>query len=207
MIADEVMTGFGRTGTAFGCEQYGTHADILACAKGISGGYLPLGAVIAHDRVLDPIRESGEPFYSGQTYSCIPLAAAVGEAVLHYIEEHTLVERTEIVGAHLKRRFEELLSLPFVGDVRGEGLFLGIEFVEDKDSKRPFDPSLMFAKRVETTALKHGLVTYSCRGTVEGTKGDHMLFSPPLTMNIEQADTLHKRFHAALVETYEQVQK
>ena len=95
MVADEVMTGFGRAGANFACEYYGDYADIIACAKGISGGYFPLGAVIAHDRVLNPIQESGQPFFSGQTYSCIPLAAAVGNKVLEIIKEDNLVENWE----------------------------------------------------------------------------------------------------------------
>ena len=190
MISDEVMTGFGRTGRRFGTEHFGTHADILACAKGISGGYLPLGAVIAHDRVLEPIRDSGEPFWSGQTYSCIPLAAAVGHAVLDYIETHRLVERAQTVGEHLRAGMETLRELPWVGDVRGRGLFLGIEFVADQATKAPFEPSRMFGKRVQAEALERGVVTYAGRGTVELTRGDHMLFAPPLVLTETEADTL-----------------
>lgn len=190
MIADEVMTGMGRTGTAFGCEHFGTHADILACAKGITGGYLPMGAIIAHDRVLEPIVASGEPFWSGQTYSCIPLAAAVGDAVLTYIQEHDLVARSAEVGAYLKQRLAGLLESPHVGDVRGRGLFLGVEFVADSETKAPFDPGLMFAKRVETAALERGVVMYAGRGTVDLTRGDHLLFAPPLILSREQADQI-----------------
>lgn len=190
MIADEVMTGFGRTGRAFGCEHFGTHADVLACAKGVSGGYFPMGAVIAHDRVLEPIVASGLPFQSGQTYSCIPLAAAVGEAVLEVIEQDGLVEASARVGAHLLEGLRTLLGRPGVGDVRGTGLFLGVEFVKDLQTKEPFDPALMVAKRIEAAALERGVVTYACRGTVERTRGDHMLFAPPLVMTEADADRL-----------------
>ncbi len=190
MIADEVMTGMGRTGTNFGCEHFGTHADILACAKGISGGYLPMGAIIAHDRVLEPIVASGEPFWSGQTYSCIPLAAAVGDAVLTYIQEHALVARSAEVGAYFEERLSGLLDTPHVGDVRGRGMFLGVEFVADEGTKAPFDPDLAFAKRVESAALDRGVVMYACRGTVELTRGDHLLFAPPLVSTREQLDTI-----------------
>lgn len=192
MIADEVMTGFGRTGKNFGCEHHATglppgevHADILACAKGISGGYLPLGAIIAHERVLEPIRASKDPFWSGQTYACVPLAAAVGHAVLDYIEREQLVHRAATTGARLKASLQELGDLDAVGDVRGEGLFLGVEFVADKASLRPFDPTFMFAKRVQSEALARGLVTYACRGTVDLVRGDHMLFAPPLIIDDE----------------------
>jgi len=198
MIADEVMTGFGRTGRAFGCEHFGTHADILACAKGISGGYFPMGAVLAHDRVLEPIVASGLPFQSGQTYSCIPLAAAVGEAVLDYIEEHRLVAASARVGAHLRRGLERLLGRQGVGDVRGEGLFLGVEFVRDAETREPFEPELMVAKRVEAAALERGLVVYACRGTVERTRGDHLLLAPPLTLSEAQADSIVEILEASI---------
>jgi len=190
MIADEVMTGFGRTGRAFGCEHFGTHADILACAKGISGGYIPMGAVIAHDRVLEPIVASGLPFQSGQTYSCIPLVAAVGEAVLDVLAEQQLVAASARVGAHLLAGLETLLHRPGVGDVRGTGMFVGVELVQDPATKEPFAPELGIAKQIQAEALDRGVVTYACRGTVEGTRGDHLLFAPPLVMTEGQADEL-----------------
>ena len=140
--------------------------------------------------MLEPIRDSGEPFWSGQTYSCIPLAAAVGHAVLDYIETHRLVERAQTVGEHLRAGMETLCELPWVGDVRGRGLFLGIEFVADQATKVPFEPSRMFGKRVQAEALERGVVTYAGRGTVELTRGDHMLFAPPLVLTETEADTL-----------------
>lgn len=204
MIADEVMTGFGRTGTAFGIEHFGNHADILACAKGISSGYFPMGAVIAHHRVTDAIQASGHPFYSGQTYSCIPLAAAVGQAVLDYIKQHDIIDNANTTGAYLKGLFQSMMDeLPCIGDVRGEGLFLGIEFVRDRKTKAIFPPETVFAKSVETAALQHGLIGYACRGTVEGTKGDHMLFAPPLTLTTQEADMLAERLKAAIKDVWE----
>lgn len=186
VIADEVMTGFGRTGTRFGCEHFGTHADILACAKGISGGYVPLGAIVVRESVAEVLRASGDPFFSGQTYSCIPLAAAVGLAVLEVIEGDGLVENAAAVGAATKARLESLLELPGVGDVRGEGLFLGVEFVADKATKAPLPAEARFSKRVEAACLDHGLVTLGARGTVDNTGGDHMLLAPPITMTEEE---------------------
>ncbi|MFT5585694.1 MAG: adenosylmethionine-8-amino-7-oxononanoate aminotransferase [Cognaticolwellia sp.] len=198
MIADEVMTGFGRTGRRFGCEHFGTHADVLACAKGISGGYLPLGAILVHDNVAEVLRASGNPFFSGQTYSCTPLAAAVGLAVLDEIEDHGLVERAATVGAYLKDRLESrLLDLPCVGEVRGLGMFLGVEFVQNKDTKEPWPDALRFSKRVEAAALGHGLVTLGARGCVDRVHGDHMLISPPLILTESQADTIADGLRAA----------
>jgi len=200
LIADEVMTGFGRTGKNFGIEHFGNHADILACAKGISAGYFPLGAIIAHDRVLEPIKQSNQPFFSGQTYSCIPLAAAVGNKVLEIMKRDNIVQNSHDVGLHLKERFFELGNLDTVGDVRGKGLFLGIEFVNNKETKEIIAPELNYAKLVEGIALKHGLITYGCRGTVNLSQGDHMLFSPPLNLEIEQADEIFEKMQLAIKE-------
>lgn len=201
MIADEVMTGFGRTGRNFACEHFASpevNADILACAKGISGGYFPLGAIIAHDRVTEALHESGEPFWSGQTYACVPLAAAVGHAVLDYIETHDLVSRSASVGAHLRAGLEGLQALDCVGDVRGAGMFLGVEFVQDKDTKAHFPVERFFAKRVQALAIEEGLVTYACRGTVDLSAGDHMLFAPPLVMSEAQCDELVEKLGRAV---------
>jgi len=198
MIADEVMTGFGRTGRRFGCEHFGTHADVLACAKGISGGYVPLGALLVRDEVAEVLRDSGDPFFSGQTYSCIPLAAAVGLAVLDRIEEQGLVERAAEVGAYLKGRLTELLDHPLVGDVRGEGLFLGVEFVADGQTREPLPAELRFSKRVEAACLQRGVVTLGARGTVDSVRGDHMLYAPPLTLTREEADLIVDALRGAL---------
>ena len=202
LIADEVMTGFGRTGKNFGINHYGDHADILCCAKGISSGYFPLGAIIIHDRVFNTLQESGQPFYSGQTYSCIPLAAAVGNANLEYIKKHQLVENACVVGNYLKEKLETLKEIECVGDVRGEGLFLGIEFVKDQKSKAIFDPAYMFSKKVEAKAFDEGLVTYACRGTVDLSKGDHMLFAPPITLTKEEADLIFAGMQKAIINAY-----
>lgn len=206
MIADEVMTGFGRTGRGFGCEHFGTHADIMACAKGISGGYVPLGALLVREEIAQALRESGDPFFSGQTYSCIPLAAAVGIAVLDEIESNDLVSRAATTGARLKRRLgEELLDLPAVGEVRGLGMFLGVEFVKDKSSKEPYPDAVRFAKRVEAAALQHGLVTLGARGCVDRTHGDHMLLAPPLTLTDDEVEAVAKGLRAAVIDATESV--
>jgi adenosylmethionine-8-amino-7-oxononanoate aminotransferase len=198
MIADEVMTGFGRTGRNFGCEHFGTHADVLACAKGISGGYLPLGALLVRDEVAAVLRDSGDPFFSGQTYACIPLAAAVGLAVLQRIEEQQLVQRAATVGAHLQAGLASLLEHPLVGDVRGAGLFLGVEFVADPQTREPLAAELGFAKRVEAAGLDHGLVLLGARGTVDHVRGDHLLLAPPLVLGTEQADELVAGLRASI---------
>ena len=144
------------------------------------------------------LRDSGDPFFSGQTYSCIPLAAAVGMAVMDVIEEQDLVNRAATVGAYLKHRLEErLLDLPCVGEVRGLGLFLGLEFVPDKDTKAPWADEIRFSKRVEAAALTHGLATLGARGCVDRVHGDQMLIAPPLILTEAQADTIADGLRAA----------
>lgn len=202
LIADEVMTGFGRTGTNFGINLYGDYADILCCAKGISSGYFPLGAIIVHDRVYEAIRASGQPFYSGQTYACVPLAAAVGQANLDYIQQHNLVDNARQVGDYLKSKFEALKALECIGDVRGEGLFLGIEFVKNQKTKSIVEPDYFFSKKVEAQAFQEGLVSYACRGTVDYSKGDHMLFAPPITLTVSEADLIVDKLQTAIKKVY-----
>lgn len=203
LISDEVMTGFGRTGLKFGMDHFGNYADILCCAKGISSGYIPLGAVIAKDQIFNTLKDSKQPFFSGQTYTCTPLAAAVGNANLDYIKKHNLIENSKNVGEYLKSQLHQLKEIPCVGDIRGEGLFLGIEFVKDQKTKDIIEPSKMFNKIVEKNALKHGLITLGCRGTVEYNKGDHMLIAPPLTLNKSEADRIFTGLKAAITESYQ----
>lgn len=207
LISDEVMTGFGRTGLNFGMDHFENYADIFCCAKGISSGYFPLGAVIAKDHVYETLKNSEHPFYSGQTYSCIPLAAAVGNANLNYIKEHKLVDNAAKTGSYLKQQLESLKEFDYVGDVRGEGLFLGIEFVADKETKKILDPTLNFSKRVERKAFENSLVTYGCRGTVNLHQGDHMLFAPPLILNKDQADQIYLKLKKAINEVLDDIAK
>lgn len=204
MIADEVMTGFGRTGLRFGCEHFGTHADILACAKGISGGYVPLGALIVRDEIAEALRRSGDPFFSGQTYSCIPLAAAVGIAVLDEIEHGGLVQNAHAVGGYLKQRLHDSLSdLPCFGEVRGAGLFLGVELVADRATKAPFPDAHRFSKRVEAFALDEGLGILGAKGSIDSRHGDHLLLAPPLILERAHADLLASGLRRAIVRAYE----
>jgi adenosylmethionine-8-amino-7-oxononanoate aminotransferase len=197
-VCDEVMTGFGRTGKNFGFQHFDVTPDIIACAKGISSGYFPLGAVIAHDRVIEVLQESGKPFFSGQTYSCIPLAARVGSRVLDYHLEHKLIENSQIMGKRLSDKLLKLLELPFVGDIRGQGLFIGIEFVQNQETKEAIEPQKMFFKQVEKACLKEGVIVYGGRGTVDYTRGDHMMITPPLTITSREVDELALRITKAI---------
>ena len=190
-IADEVMTGFGRTGRAFALDHWGVVPDLIACAKGIAGGYAPLGAVLVKPEIVGEIRSRGKSFVIGHTSAGNPLSCATGAAVLRYVLEHDLIANAAAVGAYLRVRLDELQTRhPMIGDVRGLGLLLGVELVQDRATKRPFPREWQVAKRVGAATLERGLVSYPGTGTVDGTVGDHLLYAPPLTITRDQVDEL-----------------
>ena len=191
-IADEVMTGFGRTGRRFGIEHWDVVPDIMAVAKGISAGYVPLGAAICTTRVYEAFRP---PHGSGQfvnlfTYGSNPLCCAVGDVVLRITEEQDLAGRAARLGAYLRDRLSPVLASPIVGDLRGLGLMLGLEFVQDTATREPFPPSARVAARVAAAALARGVFIYPGVGTVDGTRGDHVMIAPPLTVSEAECDEL-----------------
>jgi adenosylmethionine-8-amino-7-oxononanoate aminotransferase len=191
LIADEVMTGMGRTGRNFAVEHWDLAPDILIAAKGLSSGYAPLGSVIATKKVVDGLASGS--FLHGFTYNAHPISVATGRAVLNRLRQQKLVQaadsgRDGTVAAKLERALSTLLDLKTVGEVRGIGLLRGVEFVSDKQSKRPFAPELNFAGRVTTAALKRGLLVYPIQGCVDGVSGDHLLIAPPAVITAEQID-------------------
>lgn len=188
-IADEVMTGFGRTGKAWGLDHWGVIPDLITCAKGISGGYAPLGAVLAKPEFVGEIRSRSGSFVIGHTASGNPLSCAVGAAVLRYIRDHGLIENAEAVGSYFKARLLGLAERhAMIGDVRGMGLLLGVELVRNRESKEPFPPAWGVGKRVGAATLGRGLVSYPGAGTADGVAGDHLLYAPPLVITREQVD-------------------
>ena len=190
-IADEVMTGFGRTGRNFGLDHWGVVPDLVACAKGISGGYAPLGAVLAKPEFVGEIRRRGSSFVIGHTSAGNPLSCAAGAAVLRYILDHDLVANAATVGDHFLRRLRELTEhRPMIGDVRGLGLLVGVELVRDRATKESFPSDWQVGKRVAAATLERGLVSYPGTGTVDGIVGDHLLYAPPLTITPDQVDDL-----------------
>jgi adenosylmethionine-8-amino-7-oxononanoate aminotransferase len=191
LIADEVMTGMGRIGRNFAIEHWDLAPDILIAAKGLSSGYAPLGAVIATKKVVDGLASGS--FLHGFTYNAHPISLATGRAVLHRLQHEKLVQaadsgREGTVAAKLDRALSTLLDLKTVGDVRGIGLLRGVEFVSDKQSKKPFAPELNFGERVTSAALKRGLLVYPIQGCVDGVSGDHILIAPPAVITAEQID-------------------
>ena len=186
-IADEVMTGLGRTGKNWGIQHWGVEPDLIATAKGLSGGYIPLGACIVGDQVAEAFNE---PFAHGHTYGSHPVACAVGAAVLDYVVKHNLVQRSAELGAYLHERLLELCEHPTVGDVRGMGIFAGIEFVEEKGSKKPFPAEVGFSRRVLDRCIGNGLLVYPGVATVDGFLGDHIQVAPPLVVTREEIDEI-----------------
>ena len=191
-IADEVMTGFGRTGRRWGLDHWGVIPDLIVCAKGISGGYAPLGAVLAKPEFVGEVRSRSGSFVIGHTSSGNPLSCAVGAAVLRYIlRQWADRERGDASGRYFKERLLELAERhEMIGDVRGLGLLLGVELVRDRATKEPFPPAWGVATRVGAATLERGLVSYPGTGTADGVAGDHLLYAPPLIITREQVDEM-----------------
>ena len=190
-IADEVMTGFGRTGKTFGIDHWDVVPDLIATAKGLSGGYAPLGAVIARDEDVDLLERKQSSFVAGHTYVGHPVTTAAGLAVLRYIHEHELVENARTQGERLLAGAQDLMAKhEIVGNVVGLGLMVGLELVSNRQTKRPFPAALKVAAKVGDAALARGLITYPLQGCVDGVEGDMIKLTPPLSIGAEQVDEL-----------------
>jgi adenosylmethionine-8-amino-7-oxononanoate aminotransferase len=197
-IADEVLSGAGRTGTWSAIEPYGVIPDIQVLGKGITGGYAPLSAVLAPTRLLDPIAKGSGSLLHAQTFSHHPTLCATGLAAVRYIKRNGLVERCAEMGRSFHKKLEQLRDLPHVGDVRGKGLLAGIEFVEDKGSRTAFPRKQKFAERFADAALEEGLMVWPNVGQANGTDGDLALLAPPFVITDEEIDELVRRFAGAL---------
>lgn len=189
-IADEVITGLGRTGRNFGIDHWGVVPDLMTMAKGLSGGYAPLGAVAISDRVASEFREKRVAFDHILTYGANPLATAAACEVLEILVEEGLVERAARLSEGFLARGKRLLAHAIVGDVRGVGLLMGVELVRDRATKEPFPPDARAAAVVAGEALRRGLVLYPSSGTADGVAGDHFLICPPLTIGEAELDLL-----------------
>jgi adenosylmethionine-8-amino-7-oxononanoate aminotransferase len=197
-IADEIVTGFGKTGRWFGIEHWEVVPDIITCAKGLSGGYVPLGAVLVSDHVAGAFEESGVPFVHGHTYMEHPVTCATGMAVLRIIQREGLVENAARQGEYLFAHLHNLAAeYPFIGDVRGRGLLAGVELVADRETKRPFDPALGVTQRLLAAARARGLMLYPGNGG-DGIVGDQFLVSPPLIVTRDDIDEIARRLALAL---------
>jgi adenosylmethionine-8-amino-7-oxononanoate aminotransferase len=206
LIADEVMTGMGRTGRNFAVEHWDVAPDILVTAKGLSSGYAPLGAVLVSKRVADAIADGSGAFLHGFTYNSHPISLAAGRAVLRFLQERRLVQaaNSEPPGSTagtLRSALGGLREAKAVGDVRGIGLLWGVEFVADKTTKQPFAPELNFAGRAAQAAVERGLLVYPMQGCVDGVSGDHVLIAPPAVITSEQIEWAVTQFREAMEES------
>ncbi len=191
-IADEVMTGFWRTGKNFGIDHWDVVPDMITFGKGASAGYFPLAGVIVTERLYQVLRDGRGKFAPLHTYQGTPLAGAVGTRIIEYCKRNDLCGNVNRVEGYLMDQLNTLYTYPIVGDVRGKGLMTGIEFVRDKETKEPFDFK-EFAKLSQLTsrkAFENGLIIYPGGGTVDGYRGDHILVAPPLTISKDEIDEL-----------------
>jgi adenosylmethionine-8-amino-7-oxononanoate aminotransferase len=199
LILDEVMCGMGRTGTLYACEQEGISPDLIAIAKGLGGGYAPIGAVLMQKKIFATIAAGSGAFRHSHTYMGHPLACAAALAVQRVMRRDKLLANVRVQGAHLSRRLKErFANHPFVGDVRGRGLLQGIELVADRDSKQPFVSNLKLHARVKHEAMTRGLMVYPMGGTVDGIAGDHVLLAPPFIVDEPLVDSIVERLGDAI---------
>jgi adenosylmethionine-8-amino-7-oxononanoate aminotransferase len=199
-IADEVMTGCGRTGVWFSFEHFGVVPDLLVTGKGLSGGYAPLSALVASRDVVDTVARATGYFNHAQTYSHTPVICAAGVATLRFMKRNRLVERSRAMGETLFVALGPVADLPFVGDVRGVGLFAGIELVRDRATKEPFLRSDRIAEGVAEAALQRGLVVWPNVGHLAGGEGDILMIAPPLVITAEEIEELVALLEGALIE-------
>jgi len=191
LILDEVMCGTGRTGSLFAYEQEGIVPDMVALAKGLAAGYQPIGALLSSSYLSESIKAGSGFFQHGHTFMGHATAAAAALATLQVIRDENLLENVTTRGATLKTELREALGgHAHVGDIRGRGLFIGVEFVKDRASKEPFEPELKLHQRVKSEAMRNGLLCYAMGGTVDGRLGDHVLIAPPYTMDLPHEDEI-----------------
>jgi len=191
MIADEVITAFGRTGKYFAMNHWNTVPDLIATGKGISSGYSPLAATLIHEKIWQVLDEAKRSL-PGFTYGGNPLSCAVGLAAQEYIQTHNLVERSAKMGEYMHQKAQQELSdLPMVGDIRGgKGLYMGIEYVQDKEMHQPYPAELNLCGRIGDGAFKNGLGTCPISGGVDGILGDVSVIKPPFVIPQEDIDKL-----------------
>jgi adenosylmethionine-8-amino-7-oxononanoate aminotransferase len=199
LILDEVMSGMGRTGTMHAWEQEGIAPDIQVIAKGLGGGYQPIGGILIGGRVVAALRDGSGAFMHGHTYQAHPVAAAAALAVQKAIREQKLLDNVKAMGALLEQRLiDRLGNHAHVGDIRGRGLFWAVEFVTDRATKAPFDPALQLHERVKAQAYERGLAVYPMGGTIDGKRGNHVILAPPYIVDAEQVDAIVARFGDAV---------
>jgi adenosylmethionine-8-amino-7-oxononanoate aminotransferase len=200
LIADEVLTGVGRTGAWSAIEHFDVTPDIMTLGKGLSGGYAPLSAVVTSEKILEPIAKGTGSLNHNQTFSHTPIICAAGLAAMRYIQEHNLLERARKMGESLQTRLARLLELPAIGDVRGKGMLVGVEFVKDRITREPFPRHLKTADVFTEEARDEGLIVWPNSGHADG-DGDLVMIAPPFTITDKEISEIRIRFEKALERT------
>jgi adenosylmethionine-8-amino-7-oxononanoate aminotransferase len=198
LVADEVMTGMGRTGRNFAVDHYGVEPDIITVGKGVASGYAPLGAVVVGPRVVEAFERGSGAFQHGFTYQAHPVSMAAANAVLDVLANDQLLARVAEAGRNLFAALEPLKAHAHIGDVRGLALLAGIEFVQDKASRNPFPREDNICEKIRQAAMDRGVLTYPTQGCVDGLRGDHILLAPPFTISREECQMVADAIAAAL---------
>lgn len=199
LILDEVMCGMGRTGHLFACDEDRVAPDMFTIAKGLGAGYQPIGALLTSKQIFDAIDAGSGFFQHGHTYMGHAMAAAGAGAVLRAIHDRGLLEQVRKRGDQLQDALQVAFGQhPHIGDIRGRGLFRGLELVADRDSKAPFDPTRKLHARIKAAAMDEGLICYPMGGTIDGVRGDHILLAPPFIVSEEQIGELTGKLSQAL---------
>lgn len=207
LILDEVMCGVGRTGTFYAFEQDDVIPDMVTIAKGLGAGYQPIGAVLVAEPIYQAIAEGSGFFQHGHTFMCHPMACAAALATVKCIVDNDLLQHVRAKGYQLKEKLRWTVGkLPNVGDIRGRGLFIGIELVSDQASKAPFPPQLAVHKRIKAQAMANGLMIYPMGGTIDGRRGDHILLAPPFIIEDGEIDELIDKLYLTLRQVFHELE-
>lgn len=199
LILDEVMCGMGRTGSLYACDQEDITPDIMTIAKGLGAGYQPIGAMICTRQIYRVIENGSGFFQHGHTYLGHPVACAAAHAVVQKIMDRRMLDRVLAQGVRLhKALLDQFGEHPNIGDIRGRGLFFGLEFVRERESKAPFPPELGFHRKLKQAAFEAGLICYPMGGTVDGQQGDHVLLAPPFIIDIGHIDEIVNKLDTAI---------
>jgi adenosylmethionine-8-amino-7-oxononanoate aminotransferase len=202
LIADEIMSGMGRTGKPFAIQNWNVEPDIILVGKGIASGYAPLGAVLVAPSIVEAFERGSGAFQHGFTYQAHPVATAAGNAVLDYIESRNLFDRVQPAAEILRAELSSLQSHHNIGEIRGLGLLLGIEFVKNKSTREPFPRENNIAERIRQAALDESILTYPTQGCVDGINGDHILLAPPFIISREESAQIVRALHSALQKVF-----
>jgi len=203
LIADEIMSGMGRTGKPFAIQHWNVEPDLILVGKGIASGYAPLGAVLVSRKVAEAFETGTGAFQHGFTYQSHPVATAAGNAVLDFVESQKLFARVPTAAQELRSHLASALdSHPHVGEIRGLGLLLGIEFVKDKSTREPFLREQNIAEKIRQTALAENVLIYPSQGCVDGVRGDHVLLAPPFVLTSSESEIIARALGAALARVF-----